>query len=120
MSPGTKVGARRWPNEVNHPGCWGVPWKGTLLAVDDPRAWEGSIALGPGKPSKKETTAHVMRCQPQGLTQNTVPVLWYFDTGPKVYWEEPSRLRPYSEDLAAWRKAQSEAWAAQSPQNLAA
>lgn len=118
MSPGTAVGARRWPNEVNHPGCWGTPWKGTLLAAEDPRAWGGSIALGP-KPSKKAMTAHVVRCQ-QGLLQNTVPVLWHFDTGPKVYWENLSQLRPYSEDLDAWRKAQSEAWAAQSPQNLAA
>jgi len=41
---GAEVGAQRWPYHAAHPDCWWRPWKGVVLALDDPRAWSRTIA----------------------------------------------------------------------------
>ncbi len=106
MKPGTKVGAGRWPYASAHPDCWGKPWAGRVLAVDNPRAWEGTFAF-PKVPTQEETTAHVKR---HCARLTSVPVLWDFGVdGQKIYWERPEALRSYADDLAAWFTARNEA-----------
>ncbi len=113
MKIGTKVGAKRWPYAHAHPGCWNQPWVGTVVAKDDPRVWQGTIAF-PGNrlPSAAKVKAHVEWCLSQGLLTG-IPVLWNFDgpTGPRVYWEKPENVVPYADDLAAWELARAEAFA---------
>lgn len=99
MKPGTIVGARRWPQPL-HSGL--PPWKGVVLAIDDPLAWRGSIAFG-DDPLPEQVAEHVRFCQARGLLQNTVPVLWDFGTESRVYWERADRLLPYEVDVALWR-----------------
>lgn len=108
---GSKVGARRWPDSHAHPDCWGRPWSGTLLALDDVRAWEGTIAF-PGAASPDKVRAHVAACLAQGLLKGSVPVLWDFGihSGKRVHWERRESVRPWKEDLIAWFKARSEAY----------
>lgn len=120
MEPGTLVGSKRWPYAHAHPDCWNRPWSGTLLSVDDPRAWKDSVALGPGVPSKQATAAHVAWCRAQGGL-STVPVLWHFDgpKGPRIYWERPEDLRPYAVDVADWETELAAARAALAPRKAA-
>lgn len=98
MTPGTKVGARRWPYQAAHPDCWGKPWSGVVLAIDDPRAWENTITFPGRRPTRAEVAAHLDRVGPV----RGVPVLWAFSDGPQVHWERAESLRPYAEDLADW------------------
>jgi hypothetical protein len=62
---------------------------GTVLAIDDPRAWQESIAFE-GTPSQEQVTAHVEWCLSQGLLgPSRTPVLWDFG---KVYWDTTVKL----------------------------
>jgi hypothetical protein len=107
-APGTKVGARRWPYHGAHPGCWGRPWAGVVLALDDPRAWAGSIAFPTATPDPAAVTAHVRKCiLAGGCTE--VPVLWTFGAEQKIYWSRPAHLRPYAVDLEEWARERGEA-----------
>lgn len=101
---GSEVGAGRWPMKAAHPGCWGKPWKGILLAVDDPRAWAGTLAFPSATPDPVAVKAHVAWCRSQGLLRgDRVSVLWDFGShGFQNHWERTEAVRPYAEDLAAW------------------
>jgi hypothetical protein len=102
---GMKVGAERWPYHAAHPGCWGKPWEGVVLAVDDPRAWTDTLAFPGRTPTQEEVSAHVARFTFTGRT----PVLWDFGPhGLKAHWERTESLRPYGEDLAAWEAERAE------------
>ena len=90
MNPGTKVGARRWPGWGAHPGTWGRPWSGIVLANDDPRAL---AIFAPWSPEYTRRT----------------PVLWDFDGDQRIYWEPTADLRPYSDDVKLWIAARREA-----------
>lgn len=97
LKPGAVVGARRWPEEG---GRYGKPWKGVLLRRDDLRAWNSM-----GFRTRAEAAAHVA-CV--GGIPDQVPVLWTFDDRQQVWWEKLTgdyAVRPYKDDLAAWRKA---------------
>lgn len=108
MDVGTKVGAHRWPYHYNHPDCWGRPWSGTLLAGNDPRAWQDTIRFD-GLPSQAEVDRHVAWCKARYTDwEQRVPVLWDFgENGQTIYWEDAARLLPYDEDVAAWLRARS-------------
>lgn len=113
---GTEVGCEyRWPYHCNHPDCWQPPHKGIVLALDDPRAWRGSLAFPRNPPTQEECTAHVQKCLDRGLLQNDVPVLWTWVGGNEqgVQWD--SKLRPYAEELAAWESARAAAYASETP-----
>ena len=102
IKPGTIVGAQRWPQPL-HSGL--PPWKGVVLAIDDPLAWRGSIAFG-DDPLPEHIADHIRFCQARGLLQNTVPVLWDFRSRTAVYWELLVPVGPeryHEDDLALWR-----------------
>lgn len=67
LTVGTEVGARRWPYHAAHPDYWGPPWKGVLVAENDPRACEKTLAFPFGRPSQEEVDAHIAWCRSQGL-----------------------------------------------------
>jgi hypothetical protein len=100
---GTEVGAKRWP------GTGGRPWRGVVLAEDDPRAWTGTLAF-PNEdqpPTREEAAAHVAKCRAGGYwSGEKVPVLWDFGDETRAYWERLEHLRPYADDVAAWEAAQ--------------
>jgi hypothetical protein len=71
-------------------------WRGTVLAANDPRAWQGTIAFGDDLPSQEAVDAHLARLAARGIPLTGTPVLWDFDTGPRVYWDrdlQPVRRR---------------------------
>jgi hypothetical protein len=103
---GELVGAGRWPEPLQ---ASSLPWLGIVLAVNDPSAWQNSIAFGQN-PSQEAIDAHVEAYQSQWLIKNAFPVLWNFgERGCKVFWETSDQrygkycLRPYHEDVARWR-----------------
>ncbi|WP_186214527.1 hypothetical protein [Burkholderia gladioli] len=102
---GTIVGAHRWPYHSAHPECWGTPWKGVVLALNDPRAWAGNLALS----TQQKIDEHVAWCHDHGLLKDTVPVLWDFGDEKIVYFQSASNdarchdLRPYAEDYLDWQ-----------------
>ena len=105
-APGTEVGCSyRWPYKVNHPDCWEPPHKGVVLALDDPRAWRDTLAFPQRVPTQEECTAHVQKCLDDGLLKGDVPVLWTWTNSHEqmVAWDH--NLRPYADELKAWRKA---------------
>lgn len=52
---------------------------GTVMRVDDVRAWAGTIEFGlKPLPSQLAVTAHVVRCYLMGLLTNKVPVMYTF------------------------------------------
>jgi hypothetical protein len=72
----------------------GRPIEGTLLAHDDPRAWQGSLAFPGGElPDADAVRAHVASCQARGLLlDDKRPVLWdvpvpYALARKVVYWD---------------------------------
>lgn len=103
---GTVVGARRWPYFANHPGCWGTPWKGEVLALNDPRAWAKNVMLS----TQQKIDAHVAWCDLQGLFEDSVPVLWTFGDEKIVYFQTASNLRPYAVDYLDWQAARAAAF----------
>jgi hypothetical protein len=98
---------QRWPLSAAHPDCWGLPWKGTVLAPDDPRAWAGTLAFPRGEPEPEAVRAHLARHP--GLAVRSVPVLWEFG---QVDWERREALRPYLQDVAAWEAERRAAFVA--------
>ena len=100
------VGAKRWPSHGSHPGTWGQPWKGKVLAIDDPLAWKNKFAFPNRTPTQNEATSHVRQLMSRGLVSKSVPVLWYFDE-PTVHWETVDNLRSYEDDVAAWEEERS-------------
>ena len=112
LLPGAVVGAHRWPWASAHPDAWGRPWSGVVRAVDDPRAWAGTLAFPVGAPDPEAVRAHVLWCRSAGLLADVVPVLWDFEAaGRRVYFETASRLRPFADDVAEWESAREAAWA---------
>jgi hypothetical protein len=107
---GARVGADRWPNTGAHPDAWNPPWSGVLLALDDPRAWEGTIAFPGPDPDPSAVREHVARCLAAGYLTNRAPVLWDFGDRQRVWWETRSSLRTYAQDLEAWAKARWSAY----------
>lgn len=106
MKPGANVGAKRWPYAAAHPDCWEQPWSGTLLALDDPRAWAGTIAFPEAQPTRAAVRRHLAKSEPS----ERVPVLWDFGAiGLVVQWEQGASLRPYEADVAAWETARAAA-----------
>ncbi len=69
--PGTRVRcAYRMGGEYDHVGV--------VLALDDVRAWRGSIAFDTDAPCTRAVAAHVAWCLSQGLLRESVPVLYAF------------------------------------------
>jgi hypothetical protein len=99
---GTIVGAERWPYQNAHPDAWKQPWKGVVLAPNDPQAWAGSVAFPHGVPTQAEVDAELRQLKAVGLSDDRVPVAWEFG---KVHWERPSSLRPYERDVREWEQA---------------
>lgn len=115
---GTEVGCEyRWPYHGAHPDCWAVPHKGVVLALDDPRAWRGSIAFPRNVPTQEECTAHVQSCLDRGLLMKNIPVLWQSSVDPEQFmqWDAADKLRPYAEELAAWEAARAAAYSRETP-----
>lgn len=102
---GTVVGAHRWPYESAHPDCWGAPWKGVVLALNDPLAWSGNAALS----TQEKIDSHIAWCTERGLLKNDVPVQWDFGDEQVVYFQKSGgddrchELRPYAEDYLDWQ-----------------
>jgi hypothetical protein len=109
---GQMVGAKRWGWSHAHPSAWMKPWKGKVLARDDPRAWENTLAFPGRRPTKREVKKHLNELKKMGhkLGSDSTPVLWDFGKdGRKVYWENTKKLRPYQKDLEMWKKARTRA-----------
>lgn len=103
MNAGDSVGASRWPYGGSR---YSPPHRGTLLALDDPRAWLGSHAFPDGAPTRAAVRAHIaaVRARDARLLDGThVPVLWHFPSGDVVHWERADMVRAYEADVAAWR-----------------
>lgn len=107
-NPGDKVGAQRWPYFGNHPDCWGKPWSGTVLAINDKRAWR-SILGQSGEFSQEQIDRHIQECRKHwpDWHDKHVPVLWDFGGEAVVYWERigDGGVQPYADDLALWQQA---------------
>ena len=88
FKPGDCVGAtyREEPPRFRH--------RGTVLAADDPRAWEGTVAFPECPVLAERVRAHVERCRKScpGF-DDKVPVAWDFG---RVYWE-PTRALFHAE-----------------------
>jgi len=106
LAPGTLVGARRWPYSHAHPGCWLEPYRGVLLARNDPRAWAFTLFSPNGEPLPDEIDRHVQRCLAEGLLADVVPVLWDFrEHGQHVHWEQLAGVVPAGVDRDNWQRA---------------
>lgn len=110
LTPGTRVGAQRWPYAAAHVDCWQAPHVGTLLAEDDPDAWAGTIAFPQGG-TQEAVTAHVARCRADFGPSTTLPVRWDFG---QIYWETITNIVPAEVDLALWHAARDFARATRS------
>lgn len=110
---GDEVGAKRWPYQGAHPGCWTTPLRGIVLQRDDPRAWAGSIAFPGPHPNRAKVKTHVERCLAEDLLRS-VPVLWACPRREgvemKVWWERPESLRTYLDDCVEWEAARAKAY----------
>lgn len=79
----------------------GRPYRGVVLAVNDPRAWEDTGAFPGRRPTQEEVDAHIERMRQTGIDfSDEVPVEWEFG---KVYWEPVHKLVPYEEGVKAWQ-----------------
>lgn len=103
-TPGSRVGAGRWPGIGGHTDAWGTPWTGVVLPQWDVRAWTDTLAFA-GRPTQRAVDAHVAACHSQGLLRHEVPVLWEFGRHSVVYWQPCSGLVPAERDLHMWRAA---------------
>lgn len=112
LHPGAFVGCDyRWPFDHGHPDNWVRPHEGTILWLDDPRAWAGSLAFPSDSPEQSLVTQHVQRCLDRGLLNDgRVPVLYKstIDDHQFVRWDSISSLRPYTETLKVWGNARRE------------
>lgn len=107
---GATVGAWRWPQPLTPERA---PWRGTVLALNDVRAWAYTAAFSRGEPSSAEVDEHVARLIQRGLLSDKVPVLWEFGGQRQVLWERWGEdaahpIRAYAEDVAQWREAVGE------------
>ncbi len=102
---GQCVGAHRWPYEAAHPNAWRPPWRGTVLATDDPRIWAKPEGALQQQMTLEEIAAKVRTLRDSGLLQDWVPVQWDFGTHKQILWEHLSALRSYEEDMEAWSAA---------------
>ena len=107
VHPGDVVGAGRIPFKGNHPRCWGLPWTGVVLSLDDPEAWAGSLAFPEAEPEPFAVSEHVHRCLRLGILRG-VPVRWEFG---RVCWEDPARLRSVAADREAFEQDRLQAMA---------
>lgn len=73
MAPGSRVTCRYRGDHV-----------GTVLAIDDPQVWAGSLAFPEVNPDPGSVREHVSRCLSRGLLLDKIPVLWDFG---RVYWD---------------------------------
>lgn len=107
--PGTKVGCEyRWPYDHAHPDCWQPPHEGVILHLDDPKAWEGSIAFPEGTSDQGKITEHVLKLLKDGLLKTHVPVLYTNSMDGSQFMQWDRKLRPYNEELDAWSIARQE------------
>lgn len=110
---GTVIGCRyRWPCAANHPDCWQPPLKGTVLALDNPRAWmdclKYPICSYPEGPSQQDLTDHVQKCLNENLLMKDVPVLYVGVDGKEfVQWDDVEHLHPYDEEYISWEIARN-------------
>ena len=68
-------------------------------------------------PTSEEVATHLRDLVARGISLDHIPVLWEFRNAqgvsdPKVMWEKVGTgseydLRPYADDLAAWRRARA-------------
>ena len=72
------------------------PWihpahRGTVLAVDDPRAWRNTLAFpSEAPPTVQDVQQHLAKLAARGIhLKDKVPVSWDFGA---VYWERESAL----------------------------
>lgn len=80
FEPGTRVKCAYRKNDGT-----GYEHVGTVLAVNDPRVWTGSIAFGDRTPTQEEVDGHVAWCHSQNLLADAKqPVKWDFG---KIYWD---------------------------------
>ena len=120
---GLEVGAGRWPFSGSHPDCWEEPIMGTIIPMNDPRAWLGTLAFGDYVPTQADVDDHIARIYAlyetnpvlarKGIKDpfgNKVAVLWAFG---KVFFEDTSKVVPYREDYAAWMAARGATRAAE-------
>lgn len=88
VEPGTKITA---PYRNNPEPSWMAHrHTGVVLAMNDPRAWSGSLAFCTREPTQEAVDAHIAKVQSLGMgLGDKVPVLWSFG---KVYWERVESL----------------------------
>ena len=101
---GQEVGASRWPQPM-HSGL--APWKGTVLTLNDKRAWTGTLAFDDPSSDLSQIVVdrHVESLLERGLLKDHVPVLWHFESREMVYWSSARDLVTYEEDVRRWRIA---------------
>lgn len=80
MKPGTRVHCSYREQHI-----------GTVLAIESPDAWRGSIAFGIGDPDPEAVRKHVAWCRTFGGLDNATPVAWDFG---RVYWDRTDSLTP--------------------------
>jgi hypothetical protein len=104
MNPGTEVSTEyRWPYDAAHPDCWQEPWKGILLAPNDPRAWQNTVRFPGRLPEQAEVDQHLADLHQRDTPLTAVPVLYDFDGEASVQWETPDKVVPYHQCLLHWR-----------------
>ena len=109
MNPGTEVRTEyRWPYDCAHPDCWQEPWKGILLAPNDPRAWKNTVRFPGRLPEQAEVDQHLADLRQRDTPLTGVPVLYDFDGEASVQWEATDKVVPYQQCLLHWRVARSE------------
>lgn len=105
---GMEVGSTsRIPYSHAHVDGWGAPHKGTVLALNDVRVWEGTVAFIGRDLTQEAVDHHVTWVAP--LYEGAVPVLWHFSDGDKVHMEDASKLQPYAEVVAWVEQAKADA-----------
>ena len=104
MKPGTEVSTDyRCPMDSAHPDCWKEPWKGIVLANNDPRAWAGTVAMAyDDNPSQERVDAHLADLAEREIEQTSIAVLYDFDGNPAVHWEPADKVKPYADVLREW------------------
>jgi hypothetical protein len=92
-----------------HPDCWQRPWKGEVLAHNDPRAWTNTLAFH-STPSQAEVDAHLANLAERGLdVTDKTPVLYCWG----VAWETAEKVAPYAVILRRWFDARKAKYVAE-------
>ena len=87
-APGDVVHA---PSRVPYGGPGPTPYRGVVLARDDPRAWADTVAFPVPDPDPVVVRAPVARCLERGVLGDRIPVAWSFGI---TRWEHPQSLVP--------------------------